>query len=151
MIGVYWAVSGYAIYFIQDGSSSLGMVSDHSHYADYLNHLSRDFMDFIVRIPVSKPLSMNSDDAMLMMALTTYMFKVVLVGHYDYSLPEVQKAMENITRSIENSHPYLQNDLYTDSWLRGFLGFAKQTYDPEALSALENEQNFTTVLREASS
>ncbi len=71
-----------------------------------------------------------------------------MVGHYDYSRPAVQEEIENITRMIEASHPYLKNDIYTDSWLRSYLDFTQITMtEGAAEKLLNNETSFNTYLQ----
>ncbi|XP_033337627.2 patched domain-containing protein isoform X1 [Megalopta genalis] len=54
-----------------------------------------------------------------------YRIQVVLSGEYDYSDPIVQQQVENLTRSLEASRYISSAPIYTESWLRTFLGYAK--------------------------
>ncbi|XP_078042830.1 patched domain-containing protein isoform X2 [Augochlora pura] len=54
-----------------------------------------------------------------------YRIQVVLSGEYDYSDPIVQQQVENLTRSLEASRYISSSPIYTESWLRTFLGYAK--------------------------
>lgn len=47
---------------------------------------------------------------------------------YDYSDPAIQKQVENLTQTFENTS-YVSNTLYTESWLRSFLTYAERNQD----------------------
>ncbi|XP_076653309.1 patched domain-containing protein [Halictus rubicundus] len=56
-----------------------------------------------------------------------YRIQVVVSGEYDYSDPIVQQQMENLTRSLEASKYISSAPIYTESWLRSFLSYTKNS------------------------
>lgn len=48
---------------------------------------------------------------------------MIVVGQLDYSSPKVQRDMEALVDRLE-SHPWIADGLFTDSWLRRLFTFA---------------------------
>lgn len=71
----------------------------------------------------------------------------MISGHYDYSSPEVQNAIEKLLSGLEASK-YI-DPLYTESWLRDFLDYVRrnQAYSPIDIS---NERAFIEALNSVS-
>ena len=61
-----------------------------------------------------------------------------MYGDIDYSDLKVQEDIEQMTRDIE-ANQYVAGDLFTDSWLRGFLSFynINQEYLPINISTYD--------------
>lgn len=68
---------------------------------------------------------------------------MVISGEYNYSSPVIQEQMENLTRSLEASKYISSAPIYTESWLRSFLGYAESI----ALD-MSSEENFLKSLKE---
>ncbi|XP_031829952.1 patched domain-containing protein isoform X2 [Nomia melanderi] len=72
-----------------------------------------------------------------------YRIQVVVSGEYNYSSPEIQEQMENLTRSLEASKYISSAPIYTESWLRSFLSYAEGI----ALN-ISSEDSFLKTLKE---
>ncbi|GLH02013.1 Patched domain-containing protein 3 [Gryllus bimaculatus] len=57
-----------------------------------------------------------------------YRIQVVITGDLNYSDPIVQDQIENLTQTFENT-TYISSPLYTESWLRSFVGYVKRNQD----------------------
>lgn len=83
-------------------------------------------------------------------ALITYCnlfrIQVIVSGQMDYSDPFVQRQVENLTQTFENTS-YISSPLYTESWLRSFLQYAERNEDYLNIS-LKTEEGFISALKE---
>ncbi|KAI4492180.1 hypothetical protein M0802_009986 [Mischocyttarus mexicanus] len=75
-----------------------------------------------------------------------YRIQVVVSGEYDYSDPEIQQQMENLTKSLEASS-YISAPIYTESWLRSFLSYVSRNEDYLNVS-ITDEGSFVKALKE---
>ncbi|XP_043494898.1 patched domain-containing protein 3 [Polistes fuscatus] len=75
-----------------------------------------------------------------------YRIQVVVSGEYDYSDPEIQQQMENLTKSLEASS-YISAPIYTESWLRSFLSYVSRNEDYLNVS-IKDEGSFVKALKE---
>uniref|UniRef100_A0A0A9X8T6 Patched domain-containing protein 3 n=3 Tax=Lygus hesperus TaxID=30085 RepID=A0A0A9X8T6_LYGHE len=75
-----------------------------------------------------------------------YRMQVVVSGDYNYSDLETQARMENLTKTFEKS-PYISNSLYTESWLRSFVGYINRNKDYLNVS-IDTEPEFIEVLND---
>nr|CAD7443243.1 unnamed protein product [Timema bartmani] len=75
-----------------------------------------------------------------------YRIQVVISGEYDYSDPEIQEQVENLTQSFENTS-FISTPLYTESWLRSFVGYVKRNQDYLNVS-IDTEDSFISTLKE---
>nr|CAD7394216.1 unnamed protein product [Timema cristinae] len=75
-----------------------------------------------------------------------YRIQVVISGEYDYSDPEIQEQVENLTQSFENTS-FISTPLYTESWLRSFVGYVKRNQDYLNVS-IDTEDDFISTLKE---
>ncbi|XP_066586753.1 patched domain-containing protein 3 [Prorops nasuta] len=75
-----------------------------------------------------------------------YRIQVIVSGEYNYSDPVIQKQMENLTRSLENS-TYISEPTYTESWLRSFLSYVSRNEDYLGVK-IDTEENFIKTLKE---
>lgn len=64
----------------------------------------------------------------------------------NYSDPEVQFQIENITQTFENTS-YISNSIYTESWLRSFVQYAERNEDYLNIS-IKTEEGFLDALKE---
>jgi hypothetical protein len=71
---------------------------------------------------------------------------VVISGELNYSDPVIQAQVENLTRTFENT-TYISSPLYTESWLRSFVGYVHRNQDYLNVS-IDTEQNFIKTLKE---
>ena len=72
----------------------------------------------------------------------------MLIGDYDYSDSTVQSRVEWITSSVEKSNEKLNDDLYTDSWLRAFLQFVQSNNELSTNQLdINGMANFTNILK----
>lgn len=71
---------------------------------------------------------------------------MIVSGEHDYSDPEIQKQVEYLTQTFENTS-YVSSTLYTESWLRSFLQYAERNQDFLNIS-IDNEQNFIEAVKE---
>lgn len=75
-----------------------------------------------------------------------FRIQVVVEGEYNYSDPVIQQQMENLTQTLENS-TYISSPLYTESWLRSFLGYVTRNQD-YLNATIDNEADFIAALKE---
>lgn len=71
---------------------------------------------------------------------------MVVSGEYNYSDPEIQQQMENLTSSLEASK-YISSPIYTESWLRSFINYEMRNKDYLNVS-IADEPNFIKNLKE---
>lgn len=67
-------------------------------------------------------------------------------GELNYSDPLVQQQVENLTRAFENT-TFISSPLYTESWLRSFVGYMKRNQDYLNVS-IDTEEDFIDTLKE---
>ncbi|KAJ8878629.1 hypothetical protein PR048_019212 [Dryococelus australis] len=75
-----------------------------------------------------------------------YRIQVVISGEYDYSDPEIQQQVENLTQSFENTS-FISSPLYTESWLRSFVGYIRRNQDYLNVT-IDTEEDFIKTLKE---
>ncbi|XP_063233113.1 patched domain-containing protein 3-like [Bacillus rossius redtenbacheri] len=75
-----------------------------------------------------------------------YRIQVVISGQYDYSDPEIQQQVENLTQSFENTS-FISSPLYTESWLRSFVGYIRRNQDYLNVT-IDTEKDFIKTLKE---
>ncbi|XP_066995806.2 patched domain-containing protein 3 isoform X1 [Anabrus simplex] len=75
-----------------------------------------------------------------------YRIQVVIAGELNYSDPIVQEQVENLTQTFENT-TYISSPLYTESWLRSFVGYIKRNQDYLNVS-IATEEDFIKTLKE---
>ncbi|PSN48726.1 hypothetical protein C0J52_08794 [Blattella germanica] len=76
-----------------------------------------------------------------------YRIQVIITGELNYSDPIVQAQVENLTQTFENTS-YISSPLYTESWLRSFVGYIHRNQDYLNVS-IETEDEFINTLKEA--
>jgi hypothetical protein len=74
------------------------------------------------------------------------MSQVVISGQMNYSDPAVQAQVENLTQTFENT-TYISSPLYTESWLRSFVGYVHRNQDYLNVS-IDTEDGFIRALKE---
>ncbi|KAL9921838.1 patched domain-containing protein isoform 1-T2 [Glossina fuscipes fuscipes] len=75
-----------------------------------------------------------------------YRMQVIITGPINYSDPEVQGQIEELTRNLENTS-YVTSSLYTESWIRSFLSFVDRNNDYLNIT-LNSEQEFINAVKE---
>ncbi|KAG7207898.1 hypothetical protein KM043_009492 [Ampulex compressa] len=75
-----------------------------------------------------------------------YRIQVVVSGEYDYSNPETQQQVENLTRSLEASN-FISAPIYTESWLRSFLSYVTRNQDYLNVT-IDDEPSFIKTLKD---
>ncbi|XP_015605307.1 patched domain-containing protein 3 [Cephus cinctus] len=75
-----------------------------------------------------------------------YRIQVVVSGAYDYSDPEIQNQMENLTRTLEETS-YISSPIYTESWIRGFLSYVRRN-EEVVNGTIDNEEDFVKTLKD---
>jgi hypothetical protein len=74
------------------------------------------------------------------------MSQVVISGELNYSDPVIQAQVENLTQTFENT-TYISSPLYTESWLRSFVGYVHRNQDYLNVS-IDTEESFINTLKE---
>jgi hypothetical protein len=74
------------------------------------------------------------------------MLQVIISGELNYSDPMIQAQVENLTRTFENTN-YISSPLYTESWLRSFVGYISRNEDYLNVS-IDTEDSFIKTLKE---
>lgn len=77
-----------------------------------------------------------------------YRIQVLITGDLNYSDPNTQWKIEQVTEQLENTS-YVTSSLYTESWLRTFLSFVERNNDFLNVT-IDNELDFIAALREVS-
>lgn len=75
-----------------------------------------------------------------------YRIQVIISGEMNYSDPVVQAQVENLTRTFENT-TYISSPLYTESWLRSFVGYIHRNQDYLNVT-IDTEEEFIKTLKE---
>ncbi|XP_071446511.1 patched domain-containing protein 3-like isoform X1 [Hetaerina americana] len=75
-----------------------------------------------------------------------YRIQVVISGELNYSDPYVQFQIENLTQTFENTS-FISSPLYTESWVRSFVGYVNRNKDYLNIS-IDTEEEFITSLKE---
>jgi hypothetical protein len=76
------------------------------------------------------------------------MLQVVISGELNYSDPVTQAQVESLTQTFENT-TYISSPLYTESWLRSFVGYVRRNQDYLNVS-IDTEDGFIKTLKEVS-
>jgi hypothetical protein len=74
------------------------------------------------------------------------MLQVVISGELNYSDPMIQAQVENLTQTFENT-TYISSPLYTESWLRSFVGYIHRNQEYLNVS-IDTEESFIKILKE---
>lgn len=77
-----------------------------------------------------------------------YRMQLILTGDLNYSDPQTQENIEQLTEQLENTS-YVTSSLYTESWLRTFLSFVERNNDFLNVT-IDNEVDFIAALRDVS-
>jgi hypothetical protein len=75
--------------------------------------------------------------------------QVIISGELNYSDPVIQAQVENLTQTFENT-TYISSPLYTESWLRSFVGYVYRNQEYLNVS-IDTEDDFIRALKEVSS
>ncbi|XP_046993292.1 patched domain-containing protein 3 [Schistocerca americana] len=75
-----------------------------------------------------------------------YRIQVVITGNLNYSDRAVQDEIENLTQTFENT-TFISSPLYTESWLRSFVGYIRRNEDYLNVS-IDTEEDFINTLKE---
>nr|XP_045593830.1 patched domain-containing protein 3-like [Procambarus clarkii] len=75
-----------------------------------------------------------------------YRVQVVITGDLNYSDPETQKDLMALHKEFEST-PYSIGSLYTESWLRAWLGFVERNKDFLDIN-ITSEEDFCAELKE---
>jgi hypothetical protein len=74
------------------------------------------------------------------------MLQVVISGEMNYSDPMIQAQVETLTQTFENTS-YISSPLYTESWLRSFVGYIHRNQEYLNVS-IDTEDSFINTLKE---
>jgi hypothetical protein len=74
------------------------------------------------------------------------MLQVIISGELNYSDPVIQAQVENLTQTFENT-TYISSPLYTESWLRSFVGYIHRNQEYLNVS-IDTEESFIKTLKE---
>ncbi|KAB0795639.1 hypothetical protein PPYR_12478 [Photinus pyralis] len=75
-----------------------------------------------------------------------YRIQVIVSGELNYSDPVIQKEVEHLTQTFENTS-YVSGSLYSESWLRSFLSYVEHNNDYLNIT-IDNENDFLSALKE---
>lgn len=124
IFGAYIAGAGYGLTKIKEGLERRKLSKDDSYSVKFFDLEDEFYREFPYRI------------------------QVILTGDLNYSDPNTQMEIENLTETLENTS-YVTSSLYTESWLRSFLSFIDR--NNEFLNVTINtEQDFIDALKEVS-
>ncbi|CAH1990145.1 unnamed protein product [Acanthoscelides obtectus] len=122
IFGVYLLGAGYGITQIEEGLERRKVAKNDSYAIEFFDREDDYYREFPYRV------------------------QVIIAGEYDYSDPDVQHQVENLTQTFENTS-YISNTLYTESWLRSFLQYAQRNEDYLNIS-ISNKKDFIKALKE---
>ncbi|KAJ8914567.1 hypothetical protein NQ315_010031 [Exocentrus adspersus] len=123
IFGVYLLGAGYGITQIEEGLERRKVAKNDSYAIEFFDREDDYFKEFPYRI------------------------QVIISGQYDYSNPVVQRRIENLTQTFENTSYISSDRLYTKSWLREFLQYIKRNQDYLNITINTNEE-FIRELKE---
>jgi predicted RND superfamily exporter protein len=122
IFGVYLLGAGYGVTQIEEGLERRKVAKNDSYAIEFFDREDDYYREFPYRI------------------------QVVVAGEYDYSDPEIQRQVENLTQTFENTS-YVSNTLYTESWLRSFIQYAERNEDFLNIS-IKTKPGFLQALKE---
>lgn len=70
---------------------------------------------------------------------------MIVSGEYNYSDPEIQGQVENLTRTLEAT-TWISNPLYSESWLRSFLSYISRNQEYLNVT-IDTEESFIETLK----
>ncbi|XP_060529201.1 patched domain-containing protein 3 [Cylas formicarius] len=120
--GVYLLGAGYGITQIEEGLERRKVAKNDSYAIEFFDREDDYYREFPYRV------------------------QVIVSGKYDYSDPKVQREVEKLTQTFENTS-YVSNTLYTESWLRSFLQYVERNEDYLNIS-IKTPKDFSSVLKE---
>ncbi|KAF7270000.1 hypothetical protein GWI33_016989 [Rhynchophorus ferrugineus] len=122
IFAVYLLGAGYGITQIEEGLERRKVAKNDSYAIEFFDREDDYYREFPYRV------------------------QVVVSGKYDYSDPQVQKEVEKLTQTFENTS-YVSNTLYTESWLRSFLQYVERNEDYLNIS-IKSQKDFSQALKE---
>lgn len=122
IFAVYLIGAGYGVTQIQEGLERRKVAKSDSYAIEFFDREDDYYREFPYRI------------------------QVVVAGDYDYSDPEIQQQIENLTQTFENTS-YISNTLYTESWLRSYIQYAERNEDFLNMS-IKTKEGFLRGLKE---
>lgn len=120
----YWAGAGYGLTQITEGLERRKLAKEDSYSVKFFDLEDEFYREFPYRI------------------------QVLITGDLNYSDPETQQNIEQLTERLENTS-YVTSSLYSESWLRTFLSFVERNNDFLNVT-IDNEIDFIAALREVS-
>ncbi|XP_030763532.1 patched domain-containing protein 3 isoform X2 [Sitophilus oryzae] len=121
IFAVYLAGAGYGITQIEEGLERRKVAKNDSYAIEFFDREDDYYREFPYRV------------------------QVIVSGEYDYSDPKIQKEVEKLTQTFENTS-YI-SALLTDSWLRSFLQYIDRNKDYLNIS-IKTQKEFSTELKE---
>ncbi|XP_025835862.1 patched domain-containing protein 3 [Agrilus planipennis] len=122
VFGLYLLGAGYGVTKIEEGLERRKVAKSDSYAIEFFDREDDYFREFPYRI------------------------QVVVSGEYDYWDPKIQEGIENLTQTFENTS-YISGGLYTESWLRSFIQYARE--NEEFLNTtIKTKEGFMKTLKE---
>ncbi|XP_063921586.1 patched domain-containing protein 3 [Zophobas morio] len=122
VFGLYLLGAGYGVTQIEEGLERRKVAKNDSYAIEFFDREDDYYREFPYRI------------------------QVVIAGEYEYWNPEIQRQVENLTQTFENTS-YVSNTLYTESWLRSFIQYAERNEDFLNIS-IKTKEGFMQALKE---
>ncbi|GJQ75560.1 hypothetical protein Trydic_g17642 [Trypoxylus dichotomus] len=122
IFGLYLMGAGYGVTKIEEGLERRKVAKKGSYAIEFFDREDDFFREFPYRI------------------------QVIIKGDYDYSDVHIQRMVENLTQTFENTS-YISNALYTESWLRSFIQYVERNEDYLNIS-IKTSDSFTAALKE---
>ncbi|XP_074031747.1 patched domain-containing protein [Leptinotarsa decemlineata] len=122
VFAVYLLGAGYGITQIEEGLERRKVAKNDSYAIEFFDREDDYYREFPYRV------------------------QVIVSGQYDYSDPNIQRQVEELTRTFENTS-YISDTLYTESWLRSFIEYTERNRDYLNLT-VDNKKGFTDALKE---
>lgn len=120
----YWAGAGYGLTQITEGLERRKLAQENSYSVKFFDLEDEYYREFPYRI------------------------QVLITGDMNYSDPQTQQVIEQLTGRLENTS-YVTSSLYSESWLRTFLSFVEENNHFLNVS-IDTEAGFIAALREVS-
>ncbi|KRT79642.1 Hedgehog receptor, partial [Oryctes borbonicus] len=122
IFGLYLMGAGYGVTKIEEGLERRKVAKKDSYAIEFFDREDDYFREFPYRI------------------------QVIIRGEYDYSDVHIQRMVENLTQTFENTS-YISNALYTESWLRSFIQYIERNEDYLNIS-IKSPDSFIAALKE---
>lgn len=145
----------YGITTLQEGLQRRKLSRADSYSVEFYDREDYYFREFPYRIQVrprttvatlSKFLEMKKKEQELFnQCFFSFFDQVIVSGELNYSDPNTQNDIEELTQTFENS-TFVSNSLYTESWVRSFTSYIRRNGEDLNVT-IDTEEDFISTLK----